>query len=110
MRSSVLLPTSYPLEVNADVRNYSDGVVAHQRYAVVMGDGELQEGQCYEAFMTLKHHKLTNVTTFVDLNGFQSDNKCAEIMAIYDLEAVLTGFGFAVVKIDGRLKPLRSPK
>ena len=52
-----------------------------ERYAIVMGDGEMQEGQNYEALMTIKHHKLTNLTIFVDINGFQSDNQCDDIMA-----------------------------
>lgn len=72
-----------------------------KRFGVVMGDGELQEGQNYEALMTINKYKLTNVTIVVDINGFQSDNRCDEIMPILDLPQVLAGFGFTVIEVDG---------
>eukprot|EP00040_Diaphanoeca_grandis_P024420 m.134170 g.134170 ORF g.134170 m.134170 type:complete len:663 (-) comp29724_c1_seq1:79-2067(-) len=70
-------------------------------FAVVLGDGEMQEGQIYEALMTLKKMNLTNVVVFIDLNGFQSDNLLKDIMPIHNLKMVLEGFGFHVHEIDG---------
>ena len=71
------------------------------RFAIVLGDGELQEGQVWEALMTVHKYKLTNLTIFIDANGFQSDNECAEIMPLADLPGALRAFGFSVVEIDG---------
>jgi transketolase len=71
------------------------------KYAVVLGDGEMQEGQCYEALMTIKKLKLTSVVPIIDQNNFQSDNLCDEIMPIHDISTVLRGFGFEVLAING---------
>ena len=71
------------------------------RVAVILGDGECQEGQIYESLMSIVHMKLKNITIIVDLNGYQSDRKCDEIMPIHDLATVFKGFGFRMIFING---------
>ena len=73
----------------------------NETYVVILGDGEMQEGQIYEALMTIKKYKIKNLIAIVDLNEFQSDNRCNEIMPIHDLEMVVKGFGFNVIHVDG---------
>ena len=73
----------------------------NKNFAVILGDGELQEGQNYEALMTINFKKLRNITICIDRNGFQSDNECNQIMPIHNLELVLQGFGFDVSIVDG---------
>ena len=58
----------------------------NETYVVILGDGEMQEGQIYEALMTIKKYKIKNLIAIVDLNEFQSDNRCNEIMPIHDFE------------------------
>ena len=74
----------------------------HKHFGVVLGDGELQEGQNFEALMSIRHHNIANLTIIVDRNGFQSDNRTKDIMPIHDLPRVLEGFGFTVLHVpDG---------
>jgi len=68
---------------------------------VILGDGELQEGQNFEAFMTLIHHNINNVIPIIDKNNIQSDSNVSDIKNIKNLEMVLKGFGFKVFKIQG---------
>jgi len=68
---------------------------------VILGDGELQEGQNYEALMTIKQYKLFNVIPIIDCNRIQSDSNVDDIKKIYDLGYVLRGFGFDVLEVDG---------
>jgi transketolase len=68
---------------------------------IILGDGELQEGQNYEALMTLAHYELPNVTVIVDCNGIQSDSNVDAIMGIGDPAAVLRGFGLTVCSVAG---------
>eukprot|EP00943_MAST-04B_sp_MAST-4B-sp1_P007487 g7487.t1 len=72
-----------------------------ETYVVILGDGEMQEGQNYEALMTIKKYFLSNIIPIIDLNDFQSDNLCDEIMPIHNLEMVIRGFGFHVLHVDG---------
>ena len=72
-----------------------------ETYVVVLGDGEMQEGQIYESLMTINKFNLTNIIPIVDQNGFQSDNMVNEIMPIADLERILKGFGFDVINVNG---------
>jgi transketolase len=71
------------------------------RVFALLGDGELQEGQNYEAFMSMFGLGLTNLTAIVDCNGIQSDSRVADIKPIPDLRRVLEGFGLRVMEIDG---------
>jgi transketolase len=68
---------------------------------VVLGDGELQEGQVYEALMTMRTRSITNLTVIVDANAFQSDNLCSVIKLLPDLPLMFSAFGFSPIEIDG---------
>jgi len=65
------------------------------------GDGELQEGQIWEALMAGAHFKLDNLCVIVDNNGLQIDGKCSEVMCIDDVAAKLRAFNWHVISIDG---------
>lgn len=67
------------------------------RIYVVLGDGELQEGQNWEAFMSWKKFGLKNLVAIVDCNGIQTDSDVADIMPIPKLEEAFQAFGIAVV-------------
>ncbi len=69
------------------------------------GDGELQEGQIWEAVMFAAHHKVDNIISFVDWNGQQIDGPTAEVMALGDLEAKWRAFGWEVLHLDGHDMP-----
>ena len=68
---------------------------------VLLGDGELQEGQVWEAAMTSAHHRLTNVCVLVDCNKFQSQGSVQEIKGIEPLEDKWAAFGWGVIPVDG---------
>ena len=66
------------------------------------GDGECQEGQVWEAFMSAAHYKLDNLTVMIDWNGLQIDGANDEVMSLGDLPAKLRAFGLDVVEVaDG---------
>jgi transketolase len=68
----------------------------------LMGDGEIQEGQNWEAFMFAAHHKVDNLIVTIDFNGQQIDGPTQEIMGIgVDIEAKLKAFGWEVLHMDG---------
>jgi len=67
----------------------------------LLGDGECQEGQIWEAFMAAAHHKLDNLTVMIDNNGLQIDGTNDEVMSLGDLPAKLRAFGFELFEIDG---------
>nr|WP_319371505.1 transketolase [uncultured Ilyobacter sp.] len=71
------------------------------RTYVLMGDGELQEGQIWEAAMTAAHYKLDNVCAFVDFNNLQIDGNVDQIMGVEPLDKKWEAFGWNVLKIDG---------
>jgi len=71
------------------------------RIFVMTGDGELQEGQVYEAFQTAVHQGITNLHVIVDHNKVQSDKPVSEITDLGDLEAKFQAFGWHVVRCDG---------
>ena len=71
------------------------------RTYVLMGDGEVQEGQVWEAAMTAAHFKLDNVCAIVDNNGVQLDGPTAEIMGIEPLADKFHAFGWNVIEVDG---------
>ncbi len=72
-----------------------------RRVFAILGDGELQEGQCFEALQTMAHRGLGNVTVVIDRNHIQTDSPVEHIKAIRDLAAVLRGFGLRVRTLDG---------
>ena len=68
---------------------------------VVMGDGEIQEGQIWEAAMSAGHYHLDNVIAFVDHNGLQIDGPNDEVMTVNPIDAKFAAFGWDVQVIDG---------
>ena len=71
------------------------------RVFCIVGDGELNEGQCWEAFQFIAHHRLNNLTVFVDWNKQQLDGQLDEIINPFDLEGKFRAFGFDVVTVKG---------
>ncbi|TML04760.1 MAG: 1-deoxy-D-xylulose-5-phosphate synthase [Actinobacteria bacterium] len=71
------------------------------RVVVMTGDGELQEGQNWEAFAAAAHQGVGNLWAIVDRNELQSDRPTEEILALGDLESKLRSFGWHVVTCDG---------
>lgn len=67
----------------------------------ILGDGECQEGQIWEAFMAANHYKLDNLTIIIDNNGLQIDGNVEKVMSPYPIDAKLEAFGFHVRTIDG---------
>ena len=71
------------------------------RVYTLLGDGEIQEGQVWEACMLAGHYKLDNFCVIVDNNGLQIDGKVADVMSPYPITDKLAAFGFHVVAING---------
>jgi transketolase len=71
------------------------------RVYCLMGDGELQEGQVWEAAMTAAHFKLDNVCAIVDYNNLQIDGKVEDVKGIAPLNAKWQSFNWHVIEIDG---------
>ncbi|MFC1690554.1 transketolase [Nanoarchaeota archaeon] len=68
---------------------------------VVVGDGEMQEGQIWEAAMAAAHYKLDNITVFIDNNNLQIDGNVDEVMSVYPIKEKWQAFGWKVIEIDG---------
>ena len=68
---------------------------------VMLGDGELQEGQIWEGVMAAVHHEIDNLTVIVDRNGIQNDDFCESQMRMFDVSEKFASFGWAVMEIDG---------
>ncbi len=71
------------------------------RVYTIIGDGELDEGQCYEALMFAYHYKLDNLIVFVDENKLQLDGFTVDILDHKDITQKIRSFGFNTVRIDG---------
>ena len=71
------------------------------RVYALLGDGEIQEGQVWEAMMFAAHYKLDNLTVMVDNNNLQIDGAVSEVMSPYPIEEKLAAFGFDVQTVDG---------
>ncbi len=71
------------------------------RVYCVCGDGELEEGQIWEAAMSASHYKLDNLCVVVDNNNLQIDGQVDNVMNIYPLGEKFKSFGFEVINIDG---------
>ena len=68
---------------------------------IFLSDGECQEGQTWEAIMTMSFYRLDNIKIIVDANGQQVDGRTDEVMALRDLEAKFKAFGANTKTIDG---------
>lgn len=71
------------------------------RVYCLLGDGETQEGQVWEAAMSASHYGLNNLCAFVDLNGLQIDGKCCDVMNIEPVDDKWNAFGWHTISIDG---------
>lgn len=71
------------------------------RVYTLLGDGELQEGQVWEAAMFAGHRKLDNLTVIVDNNGLQIDGSVEEVCSPYPIDRKFRAFHFHVICIDG---------
>ena len=70
------------------------------RVYTLLGDGEIQEGQVWEALMSAKHYGLDNLCVIIDNNGLQIDGKISDVMSPYPIPEKLRAFGFGVAEID----------
>lgn len=89
--------------VSAAVGIALGGKLNHKDYRVytVMGDGELDEGQGWEAFMSAAKYKLDNLCVIVDVNGLQIDGATKDVMPLEPLDQKFAAFGFHVITING---------
>jgi transketolase len=78
------------------------GKLDNKNYRVyaILGDGELQEGQVWEAAMFAPHYKLDNLTAFVDFNGLQIDGDISKVMSPLPIDEKFRAFGWHVIVID----------
>lgn len=72
-----------------------------QRVFVIVGDGELNEGSVWEAFLFAAHHRLANLCVIVDANGWQAMGPTDSVLALGPLYDKLTGFGLITHEVDG---------
>ena len=71
------------------------------RVYCIMGDGEIEEGQVWEAAMASNKYKLDNLCVIVDNNNLQIDGTIEEVMSSYPIDEKFKSFGFQVINIDG---------
>ena len=72
-----------------------------RRVFCLLGDGELQEGQVWEAAMFASHHALDNLVAIVDDNGLQIDGACTEVMCLGTIADKFRSFGWRTFEVDG---------
>ena len=79
------------------------GKLDNKEYRVfaLLGDGELEEGQVWEASMSAAHYKLDNLTIFIDFNGLQIDGDIYEVMNPSPIDEKFEAFGWETIIIDG---------
>lgn len=79
------------------------GKLDNKNYRVycIMGDGEIEEGQVWEAAMSSSHYKLDNLCVIVDNNDLQIDGKIEDVMNPHPIDKKFESFGFNVINIDG---------
>jgi len=78
---------------------------SRQRVYALLGDGEIQEGQIWEAAMTASHYSLDNLTAILDRNRLQIDGRTREVMSVEPLAAKWEAFGWHTVEVDGHSIP-----
>ena len=71
------------------------------RVYTLLGDGEIEEGEVWEAMMFAAHYKLTNLCVIIDNNGLQIDGPISEVMSSYPIVDKLKAFNFDAVEVDG---------
>ena len=67
----------------------------------ILGDGEIEEGQVWEAFMSAAKYSLDNLCAVIDVNGLQIDGKTADVMPTEPLDKKMEAFGWNVIQADG---------
>ena len=70
-----------------------------ERVIVILGDGELQEGQNYEALMSIAHQGLHQVIPIIDVNGLQTDSNVTDVMDTPDFHEMMAAFGFDTLEL-----------
>ena len=81
------------LSAKIDQKNY--------RVYAILGDGEIEEGQIWEAAMSAKQYQLDNLCIIIDNNNLQIDGTIEEVMSSYPIDEKFRSFGFQVIHIDG---------
>ncbi len=71
------------------------------RVYCILGDGEIQEGQVWEAAMSAAHYKLDNLVAFLDNNNLQIDGSVDAVMSVYPVKEKFEAFGWRVIELDG---------
>ncbi|EOR25220.1 transketolase [Clostridium sartagoforme AAU1] len=89
--------------ISASVGMALAGKIDNKNYRVytLLGDGELEEGQVWEAAMSASHYKLDNLTAFIDFNGLQIDGDITKVMNPSPIDEKFKAFGWNVLVIDG---------
>ena len=89
--------------ISAAVGMAISGKLTNEDYRVytLLGDGEIQEGQVWEAAMLAGHRKLDNLVVIVDNNGLQIDGNIADVCSPYPIDKKFEAFNFHVINIDG---------
>ncbi|HCQ50060.1 MAG TPA: transketolase [Achromobacter sp.] len=72
---------------------------------VMLGDGEMQEGQVWEAALFAAHHRLSRLVAIIDRNGYQLDGKVDDVMGVESLREKWLAFGWDVHEVDGHNLP-----
>lgn len=85
------------------IGNRASGIASN--VFAILGDGEVQEGQIWEAAMTASHQKLNRLCAFLDNNNLQIDGTIDEVKSIYPLKEKWEAFGWNVIEIDGHSIP-----
>lgn len=73
----------------------------NNRIYCILGDGEIEEGQIWEAAMTASHYKLDNLCVIIDNNNLQIDGKIEDVINPYPIDEKFKSFGFEVLKVNG---------
>ena len=76
------------------------GMAGYRTYAL-LGDGEIEEGQVWEAFMSAAKYELDSLCAVIDVNGLQIDGRTADVMPSEPLDEKMAAFGWHVIKVDG---------
>jgi transketolase len=72
-----------------------------QKVYAIVGDGELNEGPIWEGALVAAHHRMDNLMLIVDKNGFQAMGSTDDVLALGDLSAKFSSFGFEALEVDG---------
>ena len=72
-----------------------------QKVYAIVGDGELNEGPIWEGALVAAHHRMDNLMLIIDKNGFQAMGTTDDVLALGDLSAKFTSFGFETLEVDG---------